>query len=139
MSMFSEHPQILFSLLFGLSSCLERLEPKKIRGELCINKVGLALNHRCNAGRSAKTLNFDHYLPFEGSLDLRVDLLLELVCMKYLLWIFFKSCVSPCCPIPILHFIAETISSLKNGDEKNGTWNSTKKIKDKNGQKASLP
>ena len=23
---------------------------KKIRGELCINKVGLALNHRCNGG-----------------------------------------------------------------------------------------
>ena len=48
MTMFNERPNFFFSLLPVL--LLGEVGAKKIRGELCINKVGLALNHRCNGG-----------------------------------------------------------------------------------------
>ena len=48
MTMFNERPNFFFSLLPLL--LLGEVGGKKIRGELCINIVGLALNHRCNGG-----------------------------------------------------------------------------------------
>ena len=50
MTMFNEHPNYFFSLLPVLLLGGVGDGGKKIRGELCINIVGLALNHRCNGG-----------------------------------------------------------------------------------------
>ena len=96
MTMFNERPNFFFSLLPVL--LLGEVGAKKIRGELCINKVGLALNHRCNGGSVSQ--NFElwplftiwRFPGFKGRPAFRIGLyevltldILQVLCLSLLL------------------------------------------------------